>query len=970
MRKRIFRKGSFFRSQGSSFFFIAITIALLGVPTPLCAAKRVALVIGNQDYKQMRPLDNPVRDASVIAKLLKENGWTVITDTNDLNFKDFQQKLAEFEAEGKDASDTFVYYSGHGLSIGGENYLAPIDADVSSCDFSDSVDKFMVPVADVVRRALRSKKTSQSVVLVDACRNRPFPRCPDSRSGGGSGVAFTPFHDRTEANDLDTRSLIGFSTSPGSTASDGQKGDHSPYASVFITRLQTDAKVPIAQMLDNVRSDVIQIGIGQSPEVVTRGTPTFCVANGPCRGVAINAPVFVPTLGEAKKLIHQRYYDEAITKHLVPLAKKHDLAAILQLAEVYEGPINDQEKAEEQRRKAFDMGDANSGLELLWSLTDRYPDATGLDYAKDMAAVQSGVALARKMYEAGEQEAGIVLYNVSTKDEPANIVSKVEGEAILKALADRGNATALRVEADNIFDNLNEGGNYGQGPRAGEALRLYEQAAKGGDPTAIEKLIGDPGNSGWIKSNRLSLGLTDAELERGVALAVAHAPSVSIHASLWRLTQQQQFALPQYLILRRLSEGTLKTEQVDGALASLDRIAPLASEMLACGEESSCSITDRRPVLNVTRGRVLEVAGRYSEAFDFLTNPEALADYGQKPGATTVIFPAVRVLSKLGWDEAKEKRLEPLLKDNCLSSYGRRDGPETCGELALDLIGQKRSGLMAIIYQDISGELKDEDSKPTAEFGGEAATKRYILARLAETSDAYRPKDKKVADLFREAAALGSADAEQWLGAHGIGVPDKVPRSEVIDVPFDSVFRNWSAAQQLRGKEVFGCFAYAKAGNSALTPSPYGRVDGRFLAWASSAPGWGTGTLLYDTHMQIVPGSVVARFNDEPSLGFSVTPQGRIFFTSDAAALVRKLSWGAVLTITYKTRYKPRAAAAGVPEKEKTVTDAYSLLGFTRAYRAMLAKCPKIVSAVPASVLSATENYERETPGNGGARGK
>lgn len=951
MRTFIFCTRDIFCRHASAIV-IAALIVFAGA-APSVAAKRVALVIGNQKYAQMRPLDNPIRDAQAVARVLSENGWTVIDGTMDLNFKDFQQKLAEFEAEGKDATETFVYYSGHGLSIGGENYLAPIDADVSSCDFSDSVDKFMVPVADVVRRALRSRKTSQSVVLVDACRNRPFPRCPGSKAAGGSGVAFTPFHDRVESNDLDARSLVGFSTAPGATASDGQEGDHSPYASMLITRLENESALPIAQLLDNVRSDVIQIGIGQSPEVVLRGTPTFCVANGPCRGAAISVPIFQPSLTEAKKLIEQRYYDEAITKHLEPLAKKRDMAAILQLAELYEGALTNQEKAEEQRRKAYEMGDANSGLELIWSMTNRYLDTASVDYAKNVATMQAGVALARKIYEAGEDEAGLVLYNVSTSDDGTSLVSKAEGEKILKAIADHGFATAVRVQADEIYDNVGEG--PGAAAAEEQALRLYERAAKGGDASAIEKLIGEPDNTSWIKTNKLTLKITDDELAEGVAAAVAQKPTVSGNASLYRMTQQQQIDLPQYLIRYELSKGDLSKDQINRALASLDRAATVASTLMVC-EEGGCSVMDRRPTLNTTRGRVYEAAGRYAEAFDLLTDPAALADPGT--GNSSDVFPAVRVLTKLGWDDSKEKKIEPLLRNNCQSNYGQRNGRESCGQLALDLIDQKRSGLLAVVFQDISSETTD--SPPTAEFGGEAATKKYILARLAEFSDAYRPKDKQLADMFRDAAGLGSADAEKWLSGRAIAIPEKVLRSEIIEFPRDDVFKNWAAAQQLRGTETSGCFAYARAGNSALTPSPYGKVDGRFLAWISAAPSWGAGTLVYDTRMPVVPGSVIARFNDEQNIGFMVTTQGRIIFTTDPATLAKKLSWGAVLTITYKTKYKPRTNGAAVPEKEKTITDAYSLLGFTRAYRAMLTTCTKMTSAVPASVLSTTENYERD----------
>ena len=93
--------------------------------------KGVALVIGESDYENVAKLANPENDARAIEEMLDKLGF----ETNVANDRDARKLRRDLEGFVEDAEGTdvaIIYYSGHGIEAGGENYLVPVDADVSS----------------------------------------------------------------------------------------------------------------------------------------------------------------------------------------------------------------------------------------------------------------------------------------------------------------------------------------------------------------------------------------------------------------------------------------------------------------------------------------------------------------------------------------------------------------------------------------------------------------------------------------------------------------------------------------------------------------------------------------------------------------------------------------------------------------------------------------------------------------------
>ena len=130
----------------------------------------VALVIGQSDYTGTLPkLANPKNDATAMCKLLGELGFDVTSAFDDDRAK-LADQLMQFEATAKDADVALVYYSGHGIEAGGENYLVPVDADLSTPGQAGAT---LLPVSAVLDEL--AKTVPVTIVLLDACRSNAFP---------------------------------------------------------------------------------------------------------------------------------------------------------------------------------------------------------------------------------------------------------------------------------------------------------------------------------------------------------------------------------------------------------------------------------------------------------------------------------------------------------------------------------------------------------------------------------------------------------------------------------------------------------------------------------------------------------------------------------------------------------------------------------------------------------------------------
>ena len=90
------------------------------------ADKRVALVVGNSAYQNVAKLPNPANDAAAIADLLKKSGFSDVSLLQDAGNLEFKRAIRRFEDAARDADVAVIFYAGHGIEIGGTNYMIPV----------------------------------------------------------------------------------------------------------------------------------------------------------------------------------------------------------------------------------------------------------------------------------------------------------------------------------------------------------------------------------------------------------------------------------------------------------------------------------------------------------------------------------------------------------------------------------------------------------------------------------------------------------------------------------------------------------------------------------------------------------------------------------------------------------------------------------------------------------------------------
>jgi hypothetical protein len=217
--------------------------------------RRVALVVGNSDYKSVPALLNPQRDATMVAKTLKDVGFQSVTLRLNLERDQLLDALKEFAKQAENADWALVYYAGHGIEAAGTNYLIPTDAKLTS---DRDVGLEAIPIHQVLNAAERAH--ALRLVILDACRDNPFvnqmkrTETVASRSVGHGLARVEP----------DAGTLVVFAAKHGETALDGN-GNNSPFASAFVKDLQVPG-VEVRRLFDNVRDDVMEItGRQQQP---------------------------------------------------------------------------------------------------------------------------------------------------------------------------------------------------------------------------------------------------------------------------------------------------------------------------------------------------------------------------------------------------------------------------------------------------------------------------------------------------------------------------------------------------------------------------------------------------------------------------------------------------------------------------------------------------------------------------------
>jgi hypothetical protein len=234
--------------------------AIIACAAPAAAEKRIALVIGNSAYRSVTPLDNPARDAVLMAETLSAVGFALVGGRAqlDLDKSAMDNAVQNFGRQVQGADVALFYYAGHGVQVAGANYLVPVNANPTR---EADVD-FQMTDVNLVLRQMQGAGTRLNLVILDACRNNPFGARGLRGADGGLAQMRAP-----------EGTLISYATQPGNVAQDGSDG-HSPYTRALAATIKLQG-LDIFQAFN-------QVGLAVKRE--TGGTQQPWVSSSPIDG--------------------------------------------------------------------------------------------------------------------------------------------------------------------------------------------------------------------------------------------------------------------------------------------------------------------------------------------------------------------------------------------------------------------------------------------------------------------------------------------------------------------------------------------------------------------------------------------------------------------------------------------------------------------------------------------------------------
>nr|VFJ75536.1 MAG: protein of unknown function (DUF4071) [Candidatus Kentron sp. FW] len=223
--------------------FLTVLIFLLS-PTSVSASPsvvdpyghRVALVIGNGTYQDPSlDLPNPQRDAMAMWHTLEALKFDVTPAINATQ-REMLAAIDEFSKKIQGDSVALFYYAGHGVGIGGQNYLVP--KDVGARELEEKETAGLVSANVVLEKMGRNRL---DIVILDACRNDP---------GRGIGLVIDGFSKMTGGV---TEAVIAYSTAEGERALDGPPGKNSYYTKHWLEQMKVPGR-ELGDVLKKVRS--------------------------------------------------------------------------------------------------------------------------------------------------------------------------------------------------------------------------------------------------------------------------------------------------------------------------------------------------------------------------------------------------------------------------------------------------------------------------------------------------------------------------------------------------------------------------------------------------------------------------------------------------------------------------------------------------------------------------------------------
>ena len=403
-------------------------LSMVLAPGCALAEKRVALIVGNSTYQSVPQLPNPSRDASAVARMFKDAGFDSVDVQLDVGNLEFKRSIRKFEAMADQADIAVIYYAGHGLEIGGTNYLIPIDARLAS---DRDADDEAIPLERLVSSTDGAKRLR--LVILDACRDNPFVskmRRERANRAIASGLS------KVEPTSTDT--LIAYAAKAGSTADDGN-GQHSPFTSALLKNL-TVPGLDVRLAFGRVRDDVLKsTGNRQEPFVYgSLGGETMALVPQAAKPADSEAGARVD-YELAAQIGTKEAWDSFLASHPTGLYANLARAQNNKLSAAQES----HSKADDARREAEEQA-ALKAEELRRQTEDQGTRQTGEAKQKLSEQARKELEEARKQVELAQQQAEAARQQVAEAKRQAVAEAQLQVEQASRAAReDAGKVAAL-----------------------------------------------------------------------------------------------------------------------------------------------------------------------------------------------------------------------------------------------------------------------------------------------------------------------------------------------------------------------------------------------------------------------------------------------------------------------------------------------------------------------------------------------
>ena len=237
--------------------FVAVMLAVVAAFSWISTAaaqapdRRVVLLIGNNAYKGANALRNPVNDATALAESFKRMGFDRVMLHTNLGQAAMLTVLREFSAEASKADIAVVFFAGHGVEISAENYLIPVDAQMTEVH---TVEIEAIQLRGIRKAISRAKKLR--LIILDACRDNPFRNrlFPGASPSFRRSVPMSPGQTHVDTGDNE---MIAFAAKEGQQAEDGN-GTNSPFTTGLLKYIETPGE-DVQRVFGRVRDEVSRL---------------------------------------------------------------------------------------------------------------------------------------------------------------------------------------------------------------------------------------------------------------------------------------------------------------------------------------------------------------------------------------------------------------------------------------------------------------------------------------------------------------------------------------------------------------------------------------------------------------------------------------------------------------------------------------------------------------------------------------